>query len=148
MPRADVFSHHDARPAKVVNQRHCSANGHASTSVMPRHTFQHRARNKRNACSCDHTGQHSVIRLHLMDSSRSGTVSMKPALEVATIRTIGAEGINVTAINLTGTGYWRISCGVTIISSSRYTGIPSMAVWLMGPSINAAFSFPPVHHPA
>ena len=44
-----------------------------------------------------------------MDSSRSGTVSMKPALEVATIRTIGAEGINVTAINLTGTGYWRIS---------------------------------------
>src|SRR5699024_11629241 len=23
--------------------------------------------------------------------------------------TIGAEGINVTAINLTGTGYWRIS---------------------------------------
>ncbi len=68
---------------------------------------------------------------------------MKPALEVATIRTIGAEGINVTAVNLTGADYWRMTLWrddhqlLTV-----YTGIPSMAVWLMGPSINAAFSFP------
>ncbi|CSP42347.1 Uncharacterised protein [Shigella sonnei] len=34
---------------------------------------------------------------------------MKPALEVATIRTIGAEGINVTAVNLTGADYWRMT---------------------------------------
>src|SRR5699024_898755 len=76
---------------------------------MPRHTFQQRSWNKRNACSCDHTGQHPVIRLHLVNSSRSGTVSMKPALEVATIRTMGAEGINVTAVNLTGADYWRMT---------------------------------------
>lgn len=147
MPQADAFSHRDARPARLLTNAIAQLTATLNL-VMPRHTFQHRARNKRNTCSCDHTGQHSVIRLHLMDSSRSGTVSMKPALEVATIRTIGAEGINVTAINLTGAGYWRMSCGVTIISSSRYTGIPSMAVWLMGPSINAAFSFPPAHLPA
>lgn len=43
-----------------------------------------------------------------MDSFRSGIVSMKLVFEVATIRIIGAEGINVIVINLIGTGYWRI----------------------------------------
>ena len=34
---------------------------------------------------------------------------MKPALKMTAVRTIGAKGIDVVTINLTGAGYWRMS---------------------------------------
>ena len=70
--------------------------------MMPRHALQHGAGHQRNACPGNHTGEHPVVGLHLMDPSRRYAVGMEPALQMTPVRTVGAKGIHVAAAHLRG----------------------------------------------